>query len=185
MSDFTVDDKKISYISGQFHVEKEYVERAYKMFLSVIDGLKNQYLAHIIRCMEVYIRKETKNPMFQINTFPITSDPPVLNVGCAQYYPKRYFSVFFDPRMEEKQLRVCLSHELGHLFIIELLNNKRTDNSASLDEKTLTEPLSSIFGVFTMMDKNHFYMESAQKLNHISFKELIEDFIHLQKRIVN
>jgi hypothetical protein len=150
MSEFSVTDEKITHISDQFHVDKSQVDIVHRLFSRVIDGVKNQYLAHIIRCMESYIRQKTGNPMFQINTFPIASDSSVLNVGCAQYYPRRCFSIFFHPRMDEKQLRTCLAHELGHLFIIELLNEEKTDDSKPLDKTALTEPLSSIFGIFTI-----------------------------------
>jgi uncharacterized protein YjaZ len=185
MAEFSVTDEKIAHISTQFHLEKSYIERVYGLFSEVIGGVKDQYLAHIIRCMESYIRKETKNPMFQINTFPIDPNSPVLNVGCAQYYPKRYFSIFFHPRMEERQLRVCLAHELGHLFIIELLNERTTDGSKSFDKTTVTEPLSSIFGIFTIMDKNLFYKEKAVNFNHHSWKEIVQAFVHLQEKITN
>jgi hypothetical protein len=151
VSDFSADDRKIAYISEQFHVEKCYVKEVYRIFSKVIGMVKNQYLAYIIRCMESYVRQKTGNPMFQINTFPINSESRVLNVGCAQYFPSRYFSIFFHPGMDEKQLRVCLSHELGHLFIIEMLNEEKTDETGTFDKTTLTEPLSSIFGVFTMI----------------------------------
>ncbi|MDR3123669.1 MAG: hypothetical protein LBU16_07830 [Treponema sp.] len=185
MPEFTVTDEKIAHISTKFQVEESLVELVHKIFSAVTDGVKNQYLAHIIRCMESYIRKKTGNPMFQINTFPRDPASPVLNVGCAQYYPKRYFSIFFHPRMDEKQLRVCLAHELGHLFIIELLNEEAADGSEPYDKTTGTEPLSSIFGIFTIMDKNHFYKERAISFNHHSWEEIVQAFVHLQNTIIN
>ncbi|MDR0584709.1 MAG: hypothetical protein LBG57_10235 [Treponema sp.] len=185
MSEFSVDDEKITYISEQFQVDKSQVGLIHKLFSRVIDGVKNQYLAHVVRCMESYIRKKTGNPMFQINTFPLDPASPVLNVGCAQYYPERYFSIFFHPRMDERQLRACLAHELGHLFIIELLNEEKFDGSEPFDKTTLTEPISSIFGIFTIMDKNHFYKETASNFNHHSWEALIQTFIHLQEKTAN
>jgi hypothetical protein len=74
---------------------------------------------------------------------------------------------------------------LGHLFIIELLNEGKTDGSKPLDKTTLTEPLSSIFGIFTIMDKNHFYKETAPKFNYHSWEELVQAFVHLQKKTTN
>jgi hypothetical protein len=185
MSEFSINDEKIAYISKQFKVEELQVRRIHRIFSDVIAGVKNQYLAHVIRCMESYIRRETGNQMFQINTSPLDPSSPILNVGCAQYYPKRYFTIFFHPRMDEKQLRVCLAHELGHLFIIELLNEGKTDGSEPFDKTTLTEPLSSIFGIFTIMDKNLFYQEAAKKFNHHSWEELVRAFVHLQEKTSN
>jgi hypothetical protein len=185
MPEFSVNDEKITYISEQFRIRKSQVAHIHKLFSEVIDGVKNQYLAHVIRCMESYIRKNTGNPMFQINTFPLDPASPMLNVGCAQYYPGRYFAIFFHPCMDEKQLRVCLAHELGHLFIIELLNEKKPDGSELFDKTTLTEPVSSIFGIFTIMDKNHFYKDIAPDFNYHSWEELIRAFIHLQEKTAN
>jgi hypothetical protein len=157
----------------------------YGVFNHVITEVKNQYLAHIIRSMESYIRKETKNPMFQINTFSMDPSSPMLNVGCAQYFPKRYFSIFFHPNMDEKQLRVCLAHELGHLFIIEMVNEGIKDGVKPLSQKTLTEPLSSIFGIFTIADKNNFYKDRGVLLNHHSWKDIVSDFLQLQEKTIN
>jgi Zn-dependent peptidase ImmA (M78 family) len=185
MPEFSVTGEKIVHISTQFQVDESLVKLVHKIFSDVIGGVKNQYLAHIIRCMESYIRNKTGNPMFQINTFPIDPDSTALNVGCAQYYPGRYFSIFFHPRMDERQLRICLAHELGHLFIIELLNEETTDGSERYDKTTATEPLSSIFGIFTIMDKNHFYKEKATDFNHHSWEEIVQAFVHLQEKIIN
>jgi Zn-dependent peptidase ImmA (M78 family) len=185
MPEFSITEEKTSYISTQFKTDESSVRLVHRFFSAVIGGVKNQYLAHIIRCMESYIRNKTGNPMFQINTFPIDPNSTALNAGCAQYYPKRYFSIFFHPRMDEKQLRVCLAHELGHLFIIELLNEEATDDSAPYDKTTATEPLSSIFGIFTIMDKNHFYKEKAMNFNHHSWEEIIQAFVHLQEKTIN
>jgi hypothetical protein len=185
MSEFSVTDEKIAYISDQFRVTKSQVKLIHELFSKVIGGVENQYLAHIIRCMESYIRKKTGSPMFQINTSPLDPASPMLNVGCAQYYPKRYFTIFFHPRMDKRQLRVCLAHELGHLFIIELLNEGKTNGSELFDKTTLTEPVSSIFGIFTILDKNHFYKETALKFNHHSWEELVQMFIYLQDKTAN
>jgi hypothetical protein len=185
MAEFEVTEEKLKIISGQFNIPLVTVNAVYNIFAKVISGVKNQYLAHIIRCMEAYCRKQTKNPMFQINCYPLDPASPILNVGCAQYFPKKFFTVFFHPRMEEKQLRVCLAHELGHLFIVELLNETEAEAGKSYDQTTLTEPISSIFGVFTIMDKNDFYQDHGRLLNHHSWDDIVKDFIHLQDNIKN
>jgi hypothetical protein len=181
MGDFNIDDTKLNFISDSFEVNIQRVRIVHEIFTRVISGVKNQYLAHIIRCMEVFIRKETGNPMFQINTFPMDTDSPVFNVGCAQYYPKRYFSIFFHPRMDDKQLRVCLAHELGHLFLIEMLNEAK-QKGESLTPAVLTEPISSIFGIFTIMDKNAFYQNCAELFNHNSWQSIVNSFVKLQDK---
>ena len=185
MAEFEVTGEKLDAISRSFGVGGNTVRLVHGIFLKVISGVKTQYLAHIIRCMEAYVRNETQNPFFQINCFPLNPDSPLLNVGCAQYFPKQYFTVFFHPKMDEKQLRVCLAHELGHLFMIELVNDQKDAGEALLNAQALTEPLSSIFGVFTIMDKNDFYSDRGKKLNHHSWEDIVRDFAHLQDKIKN
>jgi Zn-dependent peptidase ImmA (M78 family) len=182
MDQFTVTNDKIIHISRQFNVEENTVESVFQMFTRVITGVKYQYLAHVIRTMEVYIREKTKNPMFQINCQPLDAASPLLNIGCAHYYPGQYFTIYFHPRMNERQLRVCLAHELGHLFIIEMANERLADDSPPYTQDTLTEPLSSIFGVFTILDKNHFYQERGKPFNHGTWEDIVEDFIHLRDK---
>jgi len=64
MAEFEITDEKLKAISQRFGVNESTVRRVHGVFLEVISGVKNQYLAHIIRCMEAYIRKETNNPFF-------------------------------------------------------------------------------------------------------------------------
>jgi len=185
MAEFEITDERIKALSQCFNVHEDTVRLVQNLFSKVISGVKNQYLAHIIRCMEAYIRKKTGNLIFQINSFPMSPDSPMLNVGCAQYFPKQFFTVFFHPKMDEKQLRVCLAHELGHLFLIELINENKNDGEPLLNEKALTEPLSSIFGIFTITEKNDFYEDLGRRLNHNSWDDIVEDFILLQKKVKN
>jgi hypothetical protein len=183
MDQFKVDDEKIAYISQQFSVSEKRVRDIYAFFNHVITNEKYQYLAHIIRTMEAYIREKTGNPMFQINCKPLGLSAKEFHIGCAQYFPGKFFTVFFPPQMNEKQLRVCLAHELGHLFIIEMLNNgKGSDEESPLSQDFQTEPVSSIFGVFTILDKNHFYQEYEKPFNHKLWEDIVKDFVFLQDK---
>jgi Zn-dependent peptidase ImmA (M78 family) len=42
-----------------------------------------------------------------------------LGIARAQYYRNRCFAIYYHPNIDEKQLRVLLAHELGHLFLID------------------------------------------------------------------
>ena len=177
-NEFKLDDEKISFISKSFDVHRDFVKTLYDVYQQIQGNLSEQYLAHVIRTMEQQLRKITGNYLFQI-TVDKMSEPSTAGVGCASYIKGCYFSICYNPNMDEKQLRVCIAHELGHLYLIEYLNNKGHD----LDEKSLLEPLSSIFGVFAMMDKNDFYYNiQGKKLMHSSFKALIDDFLLLNNR---
>jgi Zn-dependent peptidase ImmA (M78 family) len=179
MSQFEVVDNTISYISNEFDVETNIVKSIHAFFNQVLDGVKYQYLAHIIRTMEIYIRQKTNNPIFQINCQQLDIKSQLLNVGCAQYFPKKFFTIFFHPRMEERQLRVCLAHELGHLFLIECVNDLKKEGEHLHTAEAFTEPLSSIFGVFTILDKNKFYESCCSNYNHKSWESIVSDFVFL------
>lgn len=185
MDEYKITEEKLKAISEKFEISLGTVRRIQNVFLGVLTDVKNQYLAHIIRCMETYLRKRTKNKMFQINCYALDPKSPLINVGCAQYHPKKCFSIFFHPRMDEIQLRVCLAHELGHLFFVEMLNDLAEENEEPYDAKTLTEPISSILGIFTIMDKNDFYQDYCRKLNHRKWENIIEDFLLLKNRLIN
>lgn len=177
-NDFKLDDEKIFFISKSFNISEKIVKKLYDVYKQIQGNINEQYLAHIIRTMEKQLREITGNALFQITVDKMT-EPSTAGAGCAAYVKGCYFSICYDPNMEEKQLRVCIAHELGHLYLIEYLNNKGFD----FDEKSLIEPLSSIFGVFAMMDKNDFYHNiQDKKLMHSSCKALIDDFTLMSNR---
>jgi hypothetical protein len=85
--------------------------------------------------------------------------------------------------MPEKELRVYLAYELGHLFIIAIVNNEASNPRKRLDKDIDTEPLSSIFGIFTMAGKNDFYRNiKGSALNHSSGDEMIRSFLSLKAK---
>ena len=53
------------------------------------------------------------------------------------------------------------------------------------DEKTMTEPLSTILGIFTILDKNEFYHNKTTPFKHRSPEEVLKDFSLLKNRAFN
>ena len=72
-----------------------------------------------------------------------------------------------------------LAHELGHLFLLELVN---TGFGHDYDEKTQIEPMSTIMGIFTILDKNEFYHNKTVPFKHNSIEEVLNDFKSLLNR---
>ena len=136
----------------------------------------------MIRAMEQYLRKEIDNPFFKIECQAVRENAPFFDIGVAQYHPKRYFTIFYHPKMDVKKLRVCLAHELGHLFLIEIFNNSSDE---TFTENNNTEPISSIFGIFTIFHKNFFYEKGSRILNHKSPEDIIKDFLQLNNKNKN
>ena len=128
------------------------------------DELENQYLAHLIRSMESVLREKTNNWFFQILVQKLPEDDPKLAVGTGQYQKDRFFVVYYHPRMDQKQLRVSLAHELGHLFLTAIFGQDKP--------KKETEGLASTFGCLAIIDKNQLYQDRCKNFLHPMFQAL-------------
>jgi hypothetical protein len=161
-------------------ITKENIEQVHTEFIKLTTNIKGQYLAHITRVMENYFREMTNNPLFFSKYTPYTSSEKKTSCGAA-FYPGRRFVIFYPPELSERDLRVRLAHELGHLFLLASLENKKTDKRIPVYEGT-TEPLSSVFGLFTISDKNHFYANVLESdRNHNNWNDILSDFLALSQ----
>jgi hypothetical protein len=177
MNEFKMTPERKREMAEAFQTDVSIVDLLEKVY-STLD-ITNQYLAHIIRSMESYLRITTGNQLFRIVCEPSLGG---LDMGSAQYFYKKFFVVHFNPAMPEKELRVYLAHELGHLFIIAIVNDAR-DPRKRLAADADIEPLSSIFGMFTMAGKNDFYRNiQGSSLNHSSWDEMIGSFLSLKAK---
>ncbi|QKS91157.1 hypothetical protein [Treponema phagedenis] len=65
--------------------------------------------------------------------------------------------------------------------MIEYINS--IDKNANLTEKTNMEPLSTVFGILAILDKNDFYSTISDKqLLHKTWEDVLADFKQLQNR---
>ena len=179
MPDFTITDEIVSQIAQQYRTTKERVETIRKFYVKFSSDMKQHYLAHLIRTMEERLRKISGNAMFRIVCSPTDETSKELGIASSQYYRNRYFAIYYHPKTNEKQLRVLLAHELGHLFLIELANSTRDSH---YDEKTELEPLATIFGILAIFDKNEFYHNKTAPFKHKSPEEILDDFSLLRNR---
>jgi len=179
MSDFTITDEIITKIAQRYDTSKEQVEALQQFYQAFVDDMKQQYLAHIIRTMEERLRKVSGNEMFRIVCSPVDATAKELGIARAQYYKNRYFAVYYHPRTDEKQLRILLAHELGHLFLIEMINSTF---DMQCNEDTKVEPTATIFGIFAILDKNDFYHNKTRPFMHKTPEEILDDFSLLHNR---
>ena len=178
MYNFTIDDALISKLAQDYGIEKKYIESLFRIYRGFSGNIKQQYLAHIIRAMETTLRDVSHNPLFQIVCSPVDAASKELGIVRATYYKNEYFAIFYHPKTDEKQLRELLAHELGHLFLVEWFNST-TDSQ--YNEKLFIEPLSTIFGIFTMFDKNRWYHNEAARYRQ-SPEDILKDFSLLNNR---
>ena len=182
-TEFNITAEKIDKIVSSYNalgidIKKENVEQVHAEFNKLTANIKGQYLAHITRVLENYFREITQNPLFVIRYTPYLQDGNKTKCGAA-FYPGRRFVIFYQPDLPEKELRVRLAHELGHLFFIASKEHIKKDKRLPVYEGTV-EPLSSIFGIFTISDKNSFYANVLQSgRNHKDWESILQDFLAL------
>ncbi|MCL2209041.1 MAG: hypothetical protein FWC19_03215 [Treponema sp.] len=181
--EFDITEEKIDRIVSSYNaigvdISKENVKHIYDVFIKLTTNIKGQYLAHITRVIKNYFRDVTQNPLFIIKYTPYLCSEKKLKCGAA-FYPGRRFVIFYQPDLPEKELRVRLAHELGHLFLLAVIEQKKYDKRLPVYEGT-TEPLSSVFGIFTISDKNHFYANVHESdRNHKNWNAILDDFLAL------
>jgi hypothetical protein len=179
MPDFTVTSDIISKISENFNTPRELTEKLHKFYQKIQNDMKRHYLAHVIRTMEERLRELPDHEMFRIVCSPVEENSKDIGISSAHYYRGRYFAIFYHPRTKEKQLRIMLAHELGHLFLVEFFNSV---SGSDYTEKTMIEPMSTILGIFTILDKNEFYHNRTATFKHSSPDEILHDFSLLKNR---
>lgn len=174
MTQFVMNAEKEKFIAEQFDIKQETVSDLFRKYTELNSLNKKQYLAHIMRSLEEYIRIHCNAPFFRITCKASSNNPTLKGTGCASYKKKQSFNIVYDSQLNPKQARVVIAHELGHLFWIALSEREYTDTH---------EPLSSIFGIFTIMDKNDFYAEKTSDLQHESWQRIVTDFKQLKNEL--
>ena len=180
MPDFEVTPETITKISSMFCVPEQHVADWHDLYKRKIKkSMKLHYLAHVIRTMEESLRELPGNEMFRIICTPVAENSENIGIASSHYYKGRFFAIYYHPSTNEKQLRIMLAHELGHLFLLELVNTQLGQN---YDGTKQIEPLSTIMGIFTIFDKNEFYHNKTTAFTHISKDEVLNDFHLLHNR---
>jgi len=181
--EFCITEEKIDKIVSSYkemgiNITKANVEQIRGVFDTLTKNIKGQYLAHITRVIENFFREMTQNPLFFIKYTPYSHNEQKTKCGAA-FYPGRRFVIFYQPDLPERELRVRLAHELGHLFLLAVREHNKIDKRLPIYEGT-TEPLSSVFGIFTISDKNHFYANVLESdRNHKNWDSILKDFLAL------
>jgi len=193
VSEFKIDGAKIRKMSEEFKVGEDLILLLHKAYCRFSPSIQGRFLAHIMRGMESYIRTLTKNDRFIIICEPYKagefSQGQKQAISC--YYPSRTtirsndkrnssFIINYNSNLPEKELRDYIAHEIGHIFLAIMKKSRAGDwNSAGVPD---TEPLSSIFGIFTMSEKNDFYANyDVSARNHASWQEMFDSFLKIHQ----
>ena len=173
MNNFKIDDSKITYIAEKFDIKKGTVQELYHHYKKIEETNTSQYLAHVIRSLEQYVRKVCDAPFFRITCTASSNNSNLKGGGCASYKEKFSFCIVYDSHLEPKDARIVIAHELGHLFWTVTLKQ---------EYKQKHELLSSVFGIFTMLDKNDFYANKTSDYQHSSWLSIVDDFSCLKNK---
>jgi len=185
--EFKINNQKLKKISEKFQIDEVNLKKIYDAYLEFSLYLKKQFLAHVMRGIECYIREHVKDSRFIVVCEPYKELDPVNKPASSVFYTPKIpvrsayrgsFVIHYDKKLlddgNEKKLRDYIAHEIGHLLLRKLnkglFEHWNTNNASPIDEKS-----SSIFGIFTMSEKNDFYV-NCETLNHSSWQELFEHF---------
>jgi Zn-dependent peptidase ImmA (M78 family) len=180
MSDeFVITDERISLIASTFNVNLDSVVKLHREFSNLADQIKDHYLAHICRVLEVFFKSKTGNKEFFIECKPYRINAPGQRGALSCYYHFHKFAILYDSNLPERDRRINIAHELGHLYLLARYYAETGIENEPKFEQT-TEPLCSIFGLFTISDKNHFYQSlQSSGRNHERWQNILEDFVQL------
>jgi len=176
MSDFKItgeNDIKLPVIAEDLKAEESLVKELLPIFNEFYEIVRLQHLAHLMRAMELYVRKKTNNRAFKIVWKKMPDDYKTSSLSAVGLkWDDRYGIVTpakLDNKDDLRQLRVYVAHELGHLFYAVQHSDKEKDDKTH-------QKMANIFGVFAMLERNDFYIEKAPNIPHTSWREVIRDF---------
>lgn len=174
-AEFEIDESKMQVIADAFGLSFGKVKMLYDAYSDFAARMKGQYLAHVVRSMEDYVRQHDNAPLFRIGCKGVKMSALIKGLGTAFYKPKFAYDIIYDASLPPIDARVVIAHELGHLYWMV--------NSGQIDYDAEHEPISSVLGVFTIMDKNRFYSIADYPFQHKSWRGVLHSFETLRQRM--
>ena len=189
MNQLIIDNNLKYEVIKHFQINETIFEELLELFNQVIKPeISKNYLSHLVSSVEDIINnykmkefisnlKENEKKYINVNEFkklllsknirlfsillkPL--DNSSKKASCRLF--KQSAIIFYDPRLEEKQKRTLIAHEIGHIVLNKL---KKIDGDI--------EKLSSLFAFIAMLDKNNFYKNDCKNYTYISDIQLFND----------
>jgi hypothetical protein len=161
-----------SRLSRDLHISGRLVEERRKFFDDYIKPkIKTKFLSHLVTTVEDLINekrmreiidsvKEKRNDINLIRSlfasrnvrfYSIVLIPMNIRRRATTRYHKFGASIYYNVCFDDKQIRVLIAHELGHIINKELLNTDDDEGAANL------------FAYIAMQDKNIFYDKESKE----------------------
>ncbi len=180
---FKCEPETLNRIYEEFKVDTKKVEMLKKYYEKMVESIPYQYLAHIIRTIEVYVRDNIEGSEdFRITCKPISTkmlkDLAYGELSHDSYKEFYSYDILYyrnekeNTELDEIQQRVCIAHELGHLLLIIMT---KTDFTISNHE-----PLSTVYGILITLHK---LSCKDTKRTGFSQKEVMDGFVLMANRL--
>jgi hypothetical protein len=156
-------------LSQDLHVSSQVVEERCKFFNNTIKPkIKTKFLSHLITTIEDLINEKRMKEIVDsikrndialiknlfasrnVRFYSLVLIPANIRRRATTRYHRFGASIYYNSCFEEKQIRILIAHELGHIINKELLNTDDDENTANL------------FAYIAMQDKNIFYAKESK-----------------------
>lgn len=199
MATFKLDTEIENKVKSAFQVNKQDINSLMKLFNSVLKPrIKSRYLSHLVGTIEDIISEKIKNEViktieaqkqiasddekqvlinietvitskryrhFAITLIPMSKTSKKASVRIV----KGNALIYYLENLEEKQKRILIAHELGHIAGRYLFDKTESRN----------EQFANLFAFLAMLDKNNFYKNECKEFTFKSDVELLNDIISL------
>lgn len=189
MKDLKIYDRLKQTLSVNFAVNEAQVERILKLFNSVLKPeIEKNYLSHLKSALEDLINERRKEiflselkedngikpehkstltkmvmakkvRLFTILLKPIDSK---IRLATTRIIDNNALIVYYSG-LDDKQKRILIAHELGHIAFKQLGSAEILHNENSVN----------VFAALAMIDKNNFYKSHASNFTYLSDNDVI------------
>jgi len=170
-------------ISSEWGVSSETIRKYTSFYADIIRPIiKSNYLSHLVTTVENMVNeKKMRNLLNKVaeagreelrgllasRTFRLYSiilEPMELRRRATTRYHPSGAIIYYNSCYEEKDIRILIAHEIGHIVNKELLENAED-----------TEQTANLFAYIAMYDKNKFYAEECEKFISKSDAVIFDD----------
>ncbi|GHU48233.1 hypothetical protein FACS1894200_04910 [Spirochaetia bacterium] len=159
-------------ISEGFHVSQSDIDKFDRLYSQIIKPkIKERFLSHLITTIEELINGQKVKSFIEstqkanydssreiqllqnknVRLYSIQIEPVNIKRRATTRYHNFGAIIYYNKSYEDKQVRILIAHELGHIVNKELLNGDDSENAANL------------FAYISMLDKNEFYSNECKK----------------------
>ena len=174
-------------ISSEWGISPETIQKYTSYYTETIKPIiKSNYLSHLVTTIENMVNDRKIRDFFNkfveagreelrgllasrtLRLYSIILEPMDLKRRATTRYHPSGAIIYYNSCYEEKDIRILIAHEIGHIVNKELLENAKD-----------TEQTANLFAYIAMYDKNKFYAEECEKFISKSDVVILDDIINI------